>query len=297
MNKKQLFTLLTLFLLIASLAFIQKSFTSTYDNNTTIPITTSSLSLVDTVRITQKDVHTILQKQGTQWVLTSPSASNADSKKVEDLLGRVKLLTKAEEVTRNKEKWDLYGVGETGLHIELLEHNKKVFGYILGKVSEDYASVYIRQDEDTTVYKSKGILRDEFTAESAFFKSKELTNFSEKDIAEIIIKKGTKKISLLYNGTTWESTPKSKENAPINSIVSLLSHLQLDSFTQTGPQAEDIQTNPTYKVFLSRSNKDLKSTIIYLQKDNSTLYGCIEGSSEVFILDVNTASMLDKLFL
>lgn len=296
MNKKQFLLLLALLLIIASLAFVQKNLDMGSYRTKEVVLTSSSLSLVDTIRITQREKNTILQKQGGVWMLTSPSTSSADTKKVEDLLGRIKLLTKSEIVTTNKDTWDVYGVDATGLRIELLENNKKVFGYVLGKVSEDYTSVYLRQDDENTVYRSKGLLRDEFTVDSSFFRSKELTNFSEKDIAEIIVKKGNKKINITHNGAAWESVPKSKESASVPTLGSLLLQLRILSFPTNGPIAAEIQTSPEYKIFLSRSNKDLKSIIFYVKRDGGTLYGSLEGSTEVFTLDLNTASMLDKLF-
>jgi len=288
MSKKQLILLLILFVSITSLAFYQRQVDSKRTTPTVEKFSETSVAQTDKIQISKNNSPaTILQKTGSNWNIISPITAEADQEKINDILTRTKTLEKGDQISDKKEKFSQFNVDEHGSHVEFFQNNKKILGFYVGKMSDDYVSTFIRNDTEDTVYLTKGILESVFSQDAEALRNKMVVQVNEADVAEVLLKKEDKKRSFIQKNATWESTPASalSQNAIKEKIRTLL-QIRAASFPlKDHPTHEDMLKNFDIKVFIKRTNSDLKSTVLYIKKDSSATYGILEDKQDVFTLD------------
>lgn len=298
MNKKQLLTLCILFLAIASLAIFQRY----VDGNTYTPKTEKMVSfstgMIDKIILTSADKEKItLTKTGNVWEITTPLTAKADNKKISDLLTLTKDIELTNVVSTNKDKYAQFQVNETGTHVELFQNNEKKLGFFVGKIAEDYAHSYLRKDTEEKTYLAKGLLQSTFGAPLLSLRDTSITKLSSEDLQEIIVKTPTKKSTLSKKEGKWiHDGKKDLTDENIKNILTPLMNLQASSIkTGKEKEREEILANQDVKIFMRRSNQDLKSIVLYLKKGENTLLLVQEESQDIYEISPSLLQDLEKL--
>ncbi|MFN7160881.1 MAG: DUF4340 domain-containing protein [Candidatus Gracilibacteria bacterium] len=299
MSKKQLVVLTLLFIAIVSVAVFQKY----VDNASYSPKNEKFLSvntgLVDRVTLTMPSKEIItLSKTGTNWDITTPINSRADNEKVNTILNEAKNIVTTGTISTNKDKFDEFQVNEKGTHVEFFQNNEKKAGFYIGKISDDYVHTYARKDTEDTTYLAKGILQGSFQTPLVTLRDKTVTKLKPEEVSEIIFKSDTDKLTLSNTNNVWSSTPKSDvANEIIQSTVMALLSINAENILENSPiKREDLLSSADLKLFIRRTNPDLKSVVLYLKSQDSKLYAAEESSQNIFELNSILKDEITKVF-
>lgn len=116
------------------------------------------------VKAQRKEVN--LVREGTRWKVrqdqkTADVATNA----LHNMLGSIRRIKAERIVSRKKEKWDAYQVGDTtGTHVLVLSDNKTLADLWIGKThfTQGGGSTYVRLGDEAEVYAVEGYLASSF---------------------------------------------------------------------------------------------------------------------------------------
>lgn len=299
MSKKQLLILTLLFVAIVALAFIQKYIDNASYSPKNEKLLAINTGLVDKITLTMPSKEIItLNKTGSNWDITTPLISRADNEKVNEILESTKNLTTTGLISSNKDKFDEFEVNEKGTHVELFQNNEKKTGFFVGKISDDYVHTYVRKDAEDTTYLAKGILQSNFQTPLISLRDKTVTKLKPEEVSEIIFKSDTNKLTLTNNNSTWSTDPKTDipNNVLQSTITTLLSINAENILEDTQIKREDLIASSDIKLFIRRTNSDLKSTVLYLKSQDGKLYATEESSQSVFELNSVIKDEIAKVF-
>lgn len=299
MSKKQILILTCLFVAIVALAFIQKYVDNMSYSQKNEQFLSVNTGLVDKINLIFPDQTAItMTKTGNNWDIIAPVSAKADNEKVQELLDNAKNIVTTGIISTNKEKAAEFEVNAKGTHVEFYQNNEKKTGFFVGKISDDYTHTYIRNDMADTTYLAKGILQSNFQLPLLSLRDKTITKLKPEEVAEIILKSDTNKLTLSNQNNIWESTPKTDAtNETLQSVVTSLLSINAENIPTSAPiKRENLMSKADIKLFIRRTNADLKSTILYIKSQDGKTYAAEESSTDIYELNSTIKEDIGKIF-
>jgi hypothetical protein len=130
-----------------------------------------------------------LKKENSDWMVTHDSkAAKADRPAVDNLLRTLSRLKPERIVSRKKEKWDTYNVGDSSsLHVTAFDgDNEELINWHVGKESQ--GMTYLRPAEDDEVYAMEGLLRRSLDKDFSGWRDKTFLRLKAADVVGISFK-------------------------------------------------------------------------------------------------------------
>ncbi len=301
MNKKTLFTLLAVFILLVLVVFFPMLMPQTAQSPGTSNGTGINLSGWTKETITQITLSSGNTEMKTILLSGSGSTINgykANESAVQSLVTAISSSQERSVVSKNAENFVRLGVDDTnGSMLTLTGKDGRTESYIVGRMADDNTSYFLRVKDGTDVRQMSGNLPSQVTKTVADFRDKTVVNIPQDSISKIIYGAGKTTWTIEKKEDKWIATQgKSTADVPAETMTKLLTNLAplaASDFANATMKSE-IEGSKEKKVVTvldAQSNKLLEMTI--LEKESS-LYALVTGRVEIYTF---YSSQLEGLLL
>lgn len=180
-----------------------------------------------TIVINRTTDTTEIEISNNNFKIVRPFSYPGDSSTIAFLINSLKNLKLGEVISRRREKFEDFGVGDRGIKIVL--KGKKEIGFYIGKYAGDYQNSYLRFDNDDKVYLVEGITRHQFDIKPDDWRDKTIIKL-DKNLIEKISIDGKE---VIKKDTLWMYGEKTIEKHQIDGALNILSNLQAIGFSDT----------------------------------------------------------------
>jgi len=178
------------------------------------------LVTIDTAKITEVRLQPAkalgqeikLIKSGKKWKLLSESKeAKVEAGTVESMLGVLMNLQAQRMVTRKKEKWDTFEVGENSTRVSVYADGKKLTDFRVGKTGFSQgqgqgisgAYTYIRMMDEEEVYSAEGFIGSHFNRSFNDWRDKTFLRVNKEDVDRIEFVYPDSSFVLEKRDSTW----------------------------------------------------------------------------------------------
>lgn len=140
---------------------------------------------IDKIEITDKGEAFGIEKTGDKWKISNTKEFYLKDKAIANLFSRLEDAAKAEIelVSENKDKKSEFNTDESGTGVKLMQGSEVLFGFTIGKLSSDYSSTYVSQDDSSKTYAVKAVINNVFSKDSLY--NKEIFNTEPDNITRL----------------------------------------------------------------------------------------------------------------
>ena len=291
MQQKQLIWLAGSLLILLTLAFIS----GTFDNEIStvdVPALSISSEQIENFEIVTSDssIYMLSKIQG-KWKITAPVESAADSLTVARFTENLDDLRLESVVSTNPQKYETYGVGPAGKHVNITwGRNKKTF--YIGENGPDFQSFYVRLGNDPRVFLSNGRLNLPENLDT--WRDKTVINLPEAQIDRIAVSLPGDNYEVVRSGTSWllneddETTAadSTKVTTWLRRFTPLKANAFLDDLT-----AADVKAEATHQIHFSVPGGSTQT--LWALDEEAQLAGVVSGKNATFRL---TSTLLSSYF-
>jgi hypothetical protein len=163
------------------------------------------LITLDTAKVTEvriaasaaSDKEMKLLKSGTQWWVSRGNKKyTAEAATIKSMLASVASLQAQRMVSRKKDKWETFNVGEKGTHVSIWNGGNRMADFYVGKTGFNQspggyqggfagAYTYVRLADETEVYSVDGFLESTFNRAADDFRDRSFLRVKTEDINKI----------------------------------------------------------------------------------------------------------------
>lgn len=163
------------------------------------------LVMLDTAKVTEVRIAASatpgeeikLLKSGAQWFVSKGNKKYAaETATVKGMLASVASLQAQRMVSRKKDKWETFNVGDKGTHVSIWNEGNRLAGFYVGKTGFNQspgayqggfggAYTYVRLADETAVYSVDGFLESTFNRGADDFRDRSFLRVKTDDISKI----------------------------------------------------------------------------------------------------------------
>lgn len=208
---------------------------------------------VDQVKILVGDTNQIvLKREGGNWTVQSNGNQRAaDRGSINSMLGTMKELVAERMVSRKKEKWDVYQVGEQGTRVTLLSSGSEKADVYIGKAGFNQGQrqspyggggapyTYVRLAGENDVYAVDGFLVSQFNRGYDDWRNKNFTRIRKEEVVSIRFNYPDTSFVLQKQDSVWRLDGEAIETNKVDTYLNKLQVKNLyefaDDFSPGGP--------------------------------------------------------------
>jgi len=143
---------------------------------------------VNFIRVVNRDGDLTIKKVGSHWKVTSPFEFAANESYVKSLIDKAVTLEFESMVTKNKEKYDLYELGDSAIYVEIGVENGKIEKIYSGKPSDTYTHTYMRKEGSDEVWLVSGTPKSAFSRRPTDWRDKKVFELDRTLITKVLLK-------------------------------------------------------------------------------------------------------------
>ena len=165
------------------------------------------------------------------WKVQQENASaKVEQYTLNNLLGIIAKLKPERMVSRKKEKWDTYSVGDTtGIPLIVLADNKEISNLRIGK--ESSGTTYVRENSEDEVYAIEGNLREIVNRKFNSWRDRSFLRVNKDLVTKVTFKyPADSGFVIEKRGKTWMIGNEKADSAKIENYISKLRSKDLSSF-------------------------------------------------------------------
>ena len=196
-----------------------------------------------------------LVKNGAKWkVLKENREEEAEGGSVESMLGVLMNLNVQRMMSRKKEKWDAYEVGEKATYVMVYAGNNKMADIRIGKTGfsqgqgTDGAFTYVRLNAEEEVYSSAGMLGPHFNKNFNDWRNKLFLKVRKDDVAKISFNYPDSGFVLEKRDSLWYVNDQVADDSKMSMYFSKIRFKTVsdfeDGFVPSGQALLTIQVTP-----------------------------------------------------
>jgi hypothetical protein len=247
-------------------------------------------SAVDKIELKSPDKQIVLEKMGSQWMLTSPIHYPASQSEVEQLIRQLKSLKLESLISENPEKQSLYKVDSTGTAVTVFENKRPKQSFILGKEGGDYLSVYLRKANSKEVYLATGLFSYTVNKAVREWRDKTIYKTVQQSISQVVFRYGDTTLTLQQQNNVWLVDNDTTEQGQVEPFLSAISNLQGDDFVDTS-----LTQLPSPRLVMDISSANNGQIRLYPRgKDTSKYIVQVTGYDQLYELTQYSAERLMK---
>jgi|UniRef100_A0A7V3VTS9 hypothetical protein len=186
-----------------------------------------SIADIRTIIIQRPSDTTEIEIKDNGFRLVRPISYPGDSSTISFLLNNLKNLKLGEVISQRVEKFNDYGVGDSGIKVIL--KGKKEIAFYIGRYAGDYQNSYFRFDKEKKVYLVKGLARYQIDYKPDDWRDKRILKIDRNLIERIMIDDK----EIVKKDTIWTCGEQVIEKSKIDGILHLLSDLRATGFSDT----------------------------------------------------------------
>jgi hypothetical protein len=206
-------------------------------------VTLDSASITE-IRISpanQQDQLISLVKRGKIWTIEQTSKKyNADIYSIKEMLQNLCSIRPERMVSRNKEKWDTFQVGESGTHVSMYDDGDLKVSITVGKSGFNQSNnsqyggngyTYVRLTDEDEVYSVTGFLAAAVNKSVTELRDKSFIKVPKDLVQRISFKYPSDSSYVLQKqDTVWQIQGVSADRSKVENFLSLLANKRLTKF-------------------------------------------------------------------
>jgi hypothetical protein len=263
------------------------------------PLAKLSANDFDTLEIIKDGKATTLKRTGAEFSVTAPVQYAADKEPAKEAFEAVEQLEFGSVISDQKTKHKEFEVAEGALHIVAKKGDKALANFYVGKTLG--TQTLIRLEGKDEVWQAKGSLKFKFDKDTAAWRDKVVTSFTEADATKLDVKAADGSHLVMEKAA---KDPAAKEAAPADDgwkvkesslpiehldktvpegIISALSNLRTNDFADDAKVEETGLASPKLTLAVTLKDGKSHSVLIGNKKGDEDFFLKREGSDQVFI--------------
>lgn len=269
MKRSLLIPLLILAALLVVYLIIDSARNVTYQPKAFVDVDTSK---IDAVSIHSKDTDILLKRVAGSWRLAEPVDYPAETKMVDDLIGKLGKLEIETLISEDPAKDSLFQVDTSGTQITISAGSDTVARMIMGKPSDNYRHTYCRKVGDKKIYLIKGTFSSQLNRKAKDWRDKAILEMDQERISRIDFQYPKESFSLAKHDTLWylEVGDKSDQadKKMVDRVLSVLSRFRTYDFVDGDTVNAVDFTVPGFSVTVTTDNGDIYNlAFVPLERD------------------------------
>ncbi len=197
-----------------------------------------SLFTVDSAGVDKIEIRSLkgtltLEKQGMDWMLTSPVHYKADPYAVSGALGKGSHLDVTTVVSDNPANQHLFQVDSSGCLVRMYQNGSQVAAFYVGKPGSSFTDTYVRKDGSNDVYSADGLLTYIFSRDLREWRDRTIFKADEEAIHNVSLRYGDTTVALAFQDSAWRVDGDSAAQPTVRTFLSSLANLQADDFVDS----------------------------------------------------------------
>ena len=197
------------------------------------PLVTIDSIAIDKISIKISTGTVVLEKQGTDWFVTSPLKYKADQNSVGQVLHQSKQLNVKSVVSSKPEKQAVFQVDSTGTRVVLSQAGQERASFVVGKNSQSYSEQYVRLANSNDVTLVDGSFGYIFNKQLKEWRDKNIVTVPREQIKEIKYQFGDTTFTATFKDSSWMVGKDSVQSGVMDPLLGALASVQCDDFIDT----------------------------------------------------------------
>ncbi len=291
--KKSTLYLIAIFIILLVAAYLV--FSPTKERTSSYSLSDLNLkidsALVNKIEITKGINSVKIENTGGKWNLVSPVDYKADEQSVLRLLSSANKFRVMSLISSNPAKQTLYQVDSlSGTEINFSDKKGNTISLIVGKMGPSYMETYIRRAASNDVYLAEGFNTWDINKEVRDWRDKTIFKTEQNSVTQLIFEYTKNKFTLSKLDTiNWMVDQDSANNSTVNTLLTSLSNLRTDDFTDTTVSL----TSPQLKLQVT-SNETTNLQLYPIPPDSARYWVSTSLSPQIFVVSKYTAHQFFK---
>lgn len=237
---------------------------------------------------------TVLEKTDGVWKVASEKNFKADQEAVQSIVEQSLKLNKYILASENKEKQKEFEVNdELGINVKLYKGSEEISNFYLGKAGPDFASTYVRVNNEDSVYLSKGFVKFYFDKDD--WRDLAIYNFESGKVTKLALKYRDVKNNVIMekNEEKWqikEPVIKEADKTKVDAVLNTLGHLNAKDVESKKNAKEAGFAAAPLVVRLELDNGEKKNLLIGGKIENEDKY-YVKREEDDIIYIINVAEV------
>jgi len=221
------------FLIVATFLVLERPGERSVSSDSGAMLISYDSAAITKIEIRSGAERTLLQREGSGWMLTAPLRAKADDAGIHQILSKAKSMAVKALISSNPDKQSVFQVDSMGTLVKLYEGEAERAAFRIGKPGSTYTESYVRREGSNDVYLTDGMLTYTFVKQPRDWRDKAITRLPQESIKSVRFQYGDTTFSMAFQDSTWRI-----DGAPVNeytarNLVSSLATLSADDFIDT----------------------------------------------------------------
>lgn len=236
---------------------------------------------------------------GVWTILDEDKSFPADAKAVETMLTKIKELKKADIVSTNPDKQNIYQVDAQGTEVKLYYDDADPrYHFFIGKNGPDFFSTFVRLDGQNEVFLVPEYLKSHFDKTPKTWKDRTLIAVEKERLTSLRIEKGDGSVlEFKKTGASWNITQPQESPADTQKVERLLNSLARYVATDYAEVLDPPDygfEKPSMKLVVGLDDGTTKTVLLGKEKDTTGYYAKTEDRDWVFVVPKYRYTSFDK---
>jgi len=165
---------------------------------------------LDKIEVTEGEESFTVEKRGEEWLITAPAEYKTDETWKTTVVDKLEGLEVTRLASEKKEKHAGFEVDDKGTRVKAFAAGREVLSLIIGKITPDYQSTFVRTPDSEKVYVVDGAIAGSFKKGVKEWRNKYIINVDQNSLNELSLKTGETEIKF----TRSEGAPAAEAPAP-----------------------------------------------------------------------------------
>ena len=197
---------------------------------------------VDRIEVRSASNAVTLEKQGADWRITYPIGDAADPTPVGQALEKAAAMRVKGIVSTLPDKHGIFQVDSSGTTVTFHQAGREPVTVIIGKASGSFSETYVRRDGSPEVALVDGALSWTFSKPLKDWRNRSLLSLPAGTVTDIRYAYGDTAVAVVFEDSLWTVNGMPANQASVNTLVTSLSALQGDDFSEDPPRSRPMAT-------------------------------------------------------
>jgi len=234
-----------------------------------------------------------LMKDEEVWMVNGVLVDKPEQEKLEEALMNMET---GKMVSKSMDNWDKYGVTENASSVRFLANEQEISAQYFGSVGPSYQSVYVRRDDDESVYVVNTDLDDFLRYDVNRWKNKDLFSVDQNEIRAVKVRIGEERWQFELQQGEWKwldgEEGKSVESDTIAEYLKTLLSLRAEGIEND----QTLFENADNAIALVTASGE-EYVVSVDKKDDNQSFIRITGQPDLFRLSNDLSARLRPEFL
>ena len=267
-----------------------------------VRLTDYTTDKVKSLTLINPDGTFVIEKKDTEWVLSSPTDLKYDSSVLSSIVINASSVVVDEVIEENAQDLAKYGLDQV-ITVKLMDTEGKETVLEIGDMTPTDSGFYIKEAGKNDVYIVSSYTGKYLVTTRNGLRSKQMFEFTAEDLTELAMDRKGENIFASEMGAessaNWLMTKPIKANMNTSALLPMMEAIAnstIVEFIEDKPadQAQYGLASPAYVFDIKTANESYKLKMGAEKVKGAQIYAQMEGSDEVFTMDMTAYTFLDK---